>query len=109
MQQKMMASQMQRDPSNMDMQGGQRPQTPGESTGSPSKRQRSDAGFEGQAMGPGGRPMPNQLMGNNGQLMLQSGMNEMTQQQMSAFHAGQGGQPKMEVHTAPIFHLQNQS
>jgi hypothetical protein len=96
MQQKMMASQMQRDPSNMDMQGGQRPQTPGESTGSPSKRQRSDGGgFEG---GPGGRPMPNQLMANNSQLMLQNGINEMTQQQMSAFHSAQnGGQPKMEV------------
>jgi hypothetical protein len=97
LQQKMMANQMQRDPSSMDM-GGQRPQTPGESAGSPSKRARTDGnGFDGQAMGPGGRPMPNQQMANNGQLILQNGMNEMTQQQMSAFHAGQNGQQKMEV------------
>jgi hypothetical protein len=40
--------------------------------------------------------MPNQQMTNNGQLILQNGMNEMTQQQMNAFHA-QNGQQKMEV------------
>jgi hypothetical protein len=95
LQQKIMAGQMQRDPSGMDL-AGQRPQTPGESAGSPSKRARTDGnGFDGQTMGPGGRPMPNQQMGNNGQLILQNGMNEMTQQQMNAFHA-QNGQ-KMEV------------
>jgi hypothetical protein len=88
MQRKMMAQNMQRDPSSMDM-AGQRPQTPGgsiDNAPSPSKKPRLDNGngFEAPGMVPGGRPMGNPMM--------QNGMADV---QMNAF--GPNGQPKLEV------------
>jgi hypothetical protein len=94
MQGKAMGQQMQRDPSNMEM-NGQRPQTPGDNAPSPSKRPRLDNGpaFEAQAMAnrqvSGTQPMAN--MGANGaQHMIASGV-------MPNFPTGANGTLKLEV------------
>jgi hypothetical protein len=94
MQGKAMGQQMQRDPSNMEM-NGQRPQTPGDNAPSPTKRPRLDNGpaFEAQAMAnrqvSGSQPMAN--MGANGtQHMIGNGV-------MANFTAGANGTLKLEV------------
>jgi hypothetical protein len=88
-----MGQQMQRDPSNMEM-NGQRPQTPGDNAPSPTKRPRLDSGpaFEAQAMAnrqvSGGQPMPNMGANGNAQLIANGVM---------ANFAGPNGTLKLEV------------
>lgn len=92
-------TQMQREGSNMDM-GGQRPQSPGAGDNAPSpKRQRLEGQPYNGQMGPAGRaqgmqgpPMGNMtaVAGQNGQMLLQNGINpnELPPSQMGAFSAG---------------------
>ena len=61
----MKQQQMQREGSNLDVNGDQRPQSPSsaENAPSPSKRPRLDNGFNGQQMGPNGRAPPQGMPG----------------------------------------------
>jgi hypothetical protein len=100
-QQQMMANEMKRDGSNMEM-GGQRPQSPsGENAPSPKRARLEGAnGFPGQN-GPGGRPgqpgpQPGNHVGPNGQMLLQNGIggpNDMNAQQLM-------GNPNMQMANA---------
>lgn len=110
--QQIMQHQMQREHSNMHMDGDQRPQSPSsaENAPSPSKRPRLDNGnFNGQPMGPNGRVPPQTMqghqMGNSvtaNQILMQHGINpnNLTQAQ---FHSLQQNNPALQQKNLAAF------
>ncbi|KAI9797209.1 MAG: hypothetical protein M1833_005618 [Piccolia ochrophora] len=116
--QQMMHQQMQRQNSNLDINGGPRPESPAsaDNAPSPAKRQRlENGGFGGQAMGPNGRVpaqgVPGQPVGtaantsqaNSAQQMLQQHGIDPTTLSASQFNSFQQQNPNVQQKSIQVY------